>query len=341
VFFVISGFVLYRPFAAARFNATPAPPLVPYAVRRVARIVPAYWVALAIVSVLLSEHYVHTIGGALRYFGFAQLYGGWNTVVSGGIAPAWTLCVEVTFYASLPLLALAIRRLASGRGFLRSEMAFCGGLIFGGLVWQLVVLLRVPVDNVWQLPLLGMLPGSIDLFAFGMALAALSVAYQNGLRPPWLRAVERLPWLLWLLALGAFFAIGELGSLAGSHFTVWWLITHELKAIGSVLLLAPLVIGSTRRDLLRRILGSRPLLYLGSISYGIYLWHYPLLQRWRPTFVHHGEWFTFLVLSAVTVAVASASFYLIERPAQRLARRYLSSRSSRLTDAPVAPSLGA
>jgi peptidoglycan/LPS O-acetylase OafA/YrhL len=327
VFFLISGFVLYRPYARARYRGQPAPSLLPYAVRRVARIVPGYWVALLIVSFMLSEHVLHTPLGALRYFGFAQLYGNWNTTVNGGISPAWTLCVEVTFYAALPLLALAVRRFGQDHPFLRSELTFCGGLVLLALAWQIGVLLRVPVGNPWLVSILNFLPGTLDLFAFGMALAALSVAAENRRTPPaWLRPAQTAPLLWWLAGLAAFFGVGRLGSLGAHQFTSWWLITHELKAIGSALLLIPLVFGKNEGGPFARILGSRPLLYLGTISYGIYLWHFPLLHALSPHLVHHGELFTFLALSAVTIAVASLSYFLVELPARRLASQYLRQR---------------
>jgi peptidoglycan/LPS O-acetylase OafA/YrhL len=335
IFFVISGFVLYRPFAAARLAGDPAPGLLSYAVRRVARIVPAYWVALTVVSVMLSQHYVHTPVGIVRYFGFAQLYAPLN-VVGGGIAPAWTLCTEVTFYAVLPLLAYGIRRLG-GRSFLRSELTLCGLLVAVSLCWQLVFLVRLPTTNQWLIPVLGWLPGTLDLFAFGMGLAALSVAYEAGLvRPRWVDLAARHPWVCWALAFASFYAVGRLGEwLAGRHFGVWFPITHELKALGSFCLLLPLVFSTPRVGVLRRVLGSRPLLYLGTISYGIYLWHDPLLHKLGPTLTRHGEWFTYVGLAAVSIAVASASYFVIERPAQRQARRYL--RSRRPAPAPAAP----
>src|SRR4051794_1450095 len=95
IFFVLSGFLLYRPFVAARADARPAPQIGRYAARRIARIVPAYWVALALVSLLPQ---IHLVGGPLIYFGFLQTYFP-SLEVNAGIAPAWSLCVEVSFYA--------------------------------------------------------------------------------------------------------------------------------------------------------------------------------------------------------------------------------------------------
>ena len=109
VFFVLSGFLLYRPFVRARLLGRTAPSAGAYAWRRVLRIVPAYWVALALSALVLGMAEVWR--SPLTYFGFAQIYG---DGVLGGLPQAWTLCVEVTFYVFLPVWALALRRLHGG-----------------------------------------------------------------------------------------------------------------------------------------------------------------------------------------------------------------------------------
>ncbi len=330
VFFLISGFVLYRPFVKARFEGRPLPSLRAYGVRRAARIVPAYWVALIGVGLLLGLHYLFTPTGLIRYFGFLQLYGKLSTV-SGGISPAWTLCVEVTFYAALPALAMLVRRFGRGRGLLGSELALCAAMVATSLLWQVLVFIAVPQGanawTSWNFGLLNALPGSLDLFACGMALAIVSVAVERGeLRGRWLEVIDRAPWLCWLLAFAVFFAVGKLAPLQSHGQAAWWLPTHELKPIGAALLLAPLVLGEPRRGVIRRVMSWQPLVWLGGVSYAIYLWHKPLLAKLDPHLHSHGELVTTLVLIAVTVAIAAVSWYLIELPAQRMARRWLRGR---------------
>jgi len=329
VFFLISGFVLYRPFTKARFEGAPMPPLVPYAVRRVARIVPAYWVALAIVTVWLGLHEVTHPTGIIRYFGFLQVYGNAHTA-GGGIAAAWTLCVEVSFYATLPLFALAARRFGRGRSFLHSELGLCAALVMGSIAWQAISIASMPSGSRALVPVLWTLPGSLDLFALGMLLAVLSVIHENAEHTPgWVRLVDRRPWLPWLLAIGVFYAVGRSPELLSHGFAAWWIPSHELKAVGAALLLLPVVFGSPTRGWLRRALGWRPLVWLGTVSYGIYLWHNPLLDGLHTHLVHHGEVFTTFGLLAVTVAVAALSFYVVERPAQQFARQLLRARAQR------------
>src|SRR3954471_24322188 len=181
VFFVISAFLLYRPMVAARLNREPLPDPDAYGRRRLPRIVPGYWVAL-IVAGLAGASYVGYPGifsgkGTLAYFGFLQIYS--PDTAGGGINVAWTLCVELTFYAFLPLWAAALRRL-SPRGGPRSELTALALLFAASLGWQvLAVNASDPNDfglaaSRWIEPL----PNFLDQFAVGMALAVASVAWK-------------------------------------------------------------------------------------------------------------------------------------------------------------------
>ena len=328
LFFVISGFVLYRPFVAARYAGRPLPNVRSYAVRRVARIVPAYWVALAIATLWVPLPAVEHFTGVVKYFGFMQVYGSLPNAVLG-LGVAWSLCVEATFYAALPLIALAARRLLARRSRLGSELTMCATLALIALVYQVAVLNLVSDPDQKLLLVLMTLPGSLDLFAAGMLLAVASVELSyRPVQPRWVQIVDRAPWLPWLLAIGVYATVPRAAGIAGWGGFAGYVPSQWLKALFSALLLMPAVFGELRHGWLRRILGWRPILWLGGISYGIYLWHTPLLTKLQSTFVPDGRVATILVLLGSSVTVAALSFYLLERPAQRLARRYLVTRSA-------------
>ena len=163
LFFAISGFLLYRPWLAARVAETPPPSTRRYLRRRALRILPAYWFALTALAVFPGLAGVFT-GDWWRYYFFLQLYD--SRTLGLGIPVAWTLCVEVTFYLALPLWALAAGRLS-----LRAELVALALLAAAGAAVQ-VAAGREALANVYA----ESLPGQATWFALGMTLALASVA---------------------------------------------------------------------------------------------------------------------------------------------------------------------
>jgi peptidoglycan/LPS O-acetylase OafA/YrhL len=177
IFFLLSGFLLYRPFVVARRAGRPYP-LGDYATRRVVRIVPAYWAALTIVIAL---GFVGGVDGGnwWAFYGFGQIYS--PRLIGQGIGVAWTLCIEVTFYAALPVYAAAAARLTRRAGG-RAEAILLGALSAGSLAY------RAHYANILQTAEVSRLPGYVLWFALGMGLAVGSVA--GG---PVIRRVARRP----------------------------------------------------------------------------------------------------------------------------------------------------
>src|SRR4051794_41795500 len=98
LFFVLSGFLLYRPFVAARLDGRPAPSAGRYLRRRLLRILPPFWLALLVMGALGWISGVN--GDWWRYFGFAQKLSG--ETLLGGIRPPWLPCVGVSFFPLVP-----------------------------------------------------------------------------------------------------------------------------------------------------------------------------------------------------------------------------------------------
>jgi peptidoglycan/LPS O-acetylase OafA/YrhL len=323
IFFAISGFLLYRPFAQARFDGVPGPSLLPYAARRLLRIVPAYWLALIAVVIVLGLDGVFTFRGVGTYFGFLQVYD--VRTLDGGMGQAWTLDVELTFYAGLVLLALGLRRVALRRtkSFLVSELGALLVLSVASIAWQVAWIHWSSDRSVRYYPALISLPASIDLFAVGIGLAVLSVGLA-GRDSRAVRLIDRAPWLPWLgAALCYWLLVHALLLFGGAKTIVGWVIPHELRAAIALGLLAPAVFGTPGRGLVRRVLGISWLRWLGEISYGLYLWHLAVvieLSRHRV-----GERFgaaVFLIAALViSAALAAASWYGLERYAVDLGRR--------------------
>ena len=327
IFFVISGFLLYRPFVAARVAGGAGPRVAAYGWRRLLRIAPAYWVALTVSAVLLSKDEVFGAGTAPAYYLLGQTYS--SDTLSGGLTQAWTLCVEIAFYAFLPVWAWAMSRIAGAS--LRAEVAALAALALFSAAWKVAVLSGTDPEQVVITPMLIALPAYLDQFALGMALAVLTVRLQRGDRraPGAVRLVDRWPVLPWLVAAVAFWAVSTrigIGDRLFEPFTpAQYLARHWLYALIGVAVVLPAVVGTPGRGLVRRLLANRVLAWLGLVSYGIYLWHLTtltLLEKagFREAAPVH-EYLAWPLAGLATAAVAAAgSWYLVERPALGLKR---------------------
>lgn len=337
IFFVVSGFLIYRPFVAKRFAQEPTPEIEPYAIRRAFRIVPAYWVALVIVTLILGlEASVFTPSGIVTYFGFLQVYD-IGTVI-GGIGQAWTLCIEVSFYLALPIWAFFARRLMRRRGgrrqMISSELWALAALFGASFLWQLVVSpLFLPGDRGYLIAQIS-LPAFADQFALGMAMAVVSVAINSGSKKPRaLRLVEGRPWI-WVLAAVALYSllglkIGAVGL--GASWADAGLFRHVIKGLIGVCVLAPAVFGSTLGGRVRAALGWRPLMLLGLVSYSFYLYHLAFILKLNEVgWLHDLGWVAVAGASFVcSVAAAAISYRLIEAPGIALGRRWAKAASAR------------
>ena len=165
-FFVLSGFLLYRPFARAALRGGEPVPIKRYALRRAARIVPAYYVSVLGCLLLYSAVGYPTLvpsAGELPLFAvFGQNYS-IDTVMK--INPVtWSLCVEAAFYVLLPLLGLIAFLLGPRRT--GHQAAVLIGLIGLTVAWNIVL-------HYADLGALASkaLPSYIGHFALGMLLA--------------------------------------------------------------------------------------------------------------------------------------------------------------------------
>jgi peptidoglycan/LPS O-acetylase OafA/YrhL len=122
------------------------------------------------------------------------------------------------------------------------------------------------------------------------------------------------------------YGIGLEGTFPEGVSAAQYLARHELYALVGLGLLVPAIFGDPRRGLIRRVLGWRVLLWLGLISYGIYLWHQAVLTQAYEWGLPQSDWgiHPYLVWSGLgfagAVAMATLSYYLVERPALSLKR---------------------
>ena len=267
LFFAISGFLLYRPVgrgAARRRGA--AVERGSTRVRRVLRIVPAYWVALSLIALAARAATTCSRGPARSiYFGLAQAYD--PERFTGGIGQAWTLTVEVAFYAALPLHR-ARRAAAAGAGRCAARRCVLGGLV--------AVSVRRGGPSCWRpwirpirayFPLLVALPAQLDVFAGGMALAVLSAAGPGGARRSRRagRVARRGVRAARALAPGRRRRCGSSPSTSSRRSWRSGCWRRRCSAPGGA---GPAGCSAWR-----------PLAWVGLVSYGVYLWHLDVLRE--------------------------------------------------------------
>jgi peptidoglycan/LPS O-acetylase OafA/YrhL len=324
LFFVISGFLLYRPFVAARMDGRRAPRTGLYFRRRALRILPAYWLALTALAIWPGLAQVHG-GHWWVYYGLLQdLRVPW---ISGGIQAAWSLCVEAQFYLVLPLYALGCARWLRGSSPAAQARAEYGALaLLAALsLWMRTLSFADPTPDVVS----STIAGTFLWFTVGMAFAVASARWHAAPlreRPAVLRVLATRPGAAWVAAALLLLAVTQIGMPTTditSYDAKDWYFGHLFYAAIAACLAAPAMLGQPgggRRDVPARVLGWRPVAWLGLVSYGIFLWHQPLteellkVQDWTA----HGSFVIYtVVVGVVATACATASYYLVERPLLR------------------------
>jgi peptidoglycan/LPS O-acetylase OafA/YrhL len=324
LFFLLSGFLLYRPYVTAHLTARPGPRLGAYLRNRALRILPAYLVFVVVVVPLLSPERTD-VRELLRQLFLLQ------TATAGNLLPGmtqtWSLVVEAGFYLALPFLAWVVRprRPRSPDRQLRAEGLLLLGLTVVALGWRVAVhaggLGDERITTIW-------LPGYLDWFALGMGLAVLRTWCDVTGRG---RVVDELAaaWPTWLLIGGLLFWLST-GPLAGPRGleppTTWEALSrHLLYGLAATCLLVPVVLGRNGgRSGWERLLSSRPARHLGRISYGVFLWHLLALDLvFRLPGLDPFEGRALLVLALtlpLSIAMAQVSLVVVEEPALRRKR---------------------
>lgn len=322
VFFVLSGYLLFRPFVAGLATGRMPGTWRSYFVKRFARIypplIPALIATAAAKDVLDMSPVEWVVHGTL----LQSFVPDW---VFDVMSQAWTLTAEVGFYLLLPafVAALAVRceRLPV-RERLKTASRWSLGLVV--LSWLFNVLM---LNSGWEHRFLGViwLPGQLDQFALGMLIAVADV---RGQFDPWFKARLRRvgsPTVVWwgaalagVWAMSEFFDFPEaLQETSGLN----WAGIHALRSLVGLLMVAPIVFGPPGAGPIRAAMSSRIGDWLGNLSYGIYLWHLAILEfaldQMGYELFQAPFWPVLGVVVGISIIVAAASWYGLERPILR------------------------
>lgn len=317
IFFVLSGFLLATPFAQWRVGLRQRPALGRYYLRRVLRVFPAYYAQLAILLVIAAllpgQPGIGEAGSLVRHLLMLFTPPPLGTQPINGVW--WTLPIEFGFYLVLPFLAVLLvpqRVLWLLLGCLATMYLWRRGVV----VAMADAPLPLRVSAAYQLP------GSMDAFGLGMLAAVL---HANRARLP-----------AWLLPSGGRSRLGLLGIalvlvaiywLPGRRAEYWsdHLIFYAWTPALSLGIAAVLLAGAGGSAALHRIFGNRIMVFLGLVSYSLYLWHLPVLNWLAAASWYPGPtggrlaWILALALP-IALVISTVSYLGVERPFMRLRR---------------------
>lgn len=305
VFFVLSGFVITRALLdeAERDGRIR---LGRFWVRRLARLTPAFALMLAGTALLVvavqdptaSEMPVRLAIAGTYLADYARALG----ADLGVLDHTWSLAVEEHFYAVWPFVLIAL--LATARRRPRLAAGLLVGLVAAALTWRVVATATMPYDwlaYAFDTSAAGLLVGC------GSAVAVRVGALGSGVRR-------------WAVLAGWVGVVGLVGlSVCTLPFGPGPLdgVTRWVETV--TIVVSALVVVCAARGTVPP-LRLRPLVWFGTISYGFYLWHYPLLVLRPGGVVTEGA--PRLVAVGIALALAVLSWYLVERPIVRAARRW-------------------
>jgi peptidoglycan/LPS O-acetylase OafA/YrhL len=361
VFFVISGFLLYRPFVARQNHGLAAPPAGRFWVRRGFRILPGYWVTLAVLIVFAIPGMLEPFGQPPRayftpldYFTAFALVQNYRrgTVLFFGLGVAWTLVIEVAFYFMLPFfdrVARGVSRLWSvgARSAQWILVALLGVIGVGTQVFYGTVARYTPARSEW-FPLNQLnayLPYFLTWFGAGMALAIIESSRTRLARPAAIaRRIAEAPVALWALAGCAWVVCAWLLSARTALPSALWFFAYESAClVVATLLVLPAVLAPSRPRSVHRLLTTRIVVLVGTVSYGVYLWHMSTARVYASAADGHpalkGPIALFTIPFAGAVGVAYLLYILVERPSREIAQRLLATGRSR-SSIRIAPRLG-
>lgn len=316
VFFVLSGFLLGRPFLAAALDERTSPGAGRYLWKRALRVLPLYLLTVVIALLTLDDNAGLGPVGWIRQLTLTQIYP--PTELVAGLTHMWSLAVEAAFYVALPLIVWVLRRSVLRRGW--RPMALLGALAALSLAawcWLGLVAPRIEGSNLW-------LPAFLGWFAAGLALAVVDLEARRGEGFAVIRGLARQPGVCWTLALAAFCVSAT--PLAGPVLleqptSSQAVVKNILYLVAAALVVLPSVLGDpdTRYA---RVLAVRPLRHLGHISYGIFCLHLVVIHAVTdvlelPLYQGNG-WLLLATTLAVSIVVAELAYRFVELPAMGL-----------------------
>ena len=309
VFFVLSGYLIARPFVQAYVDGDGVPRVGRYLRNRALRIVPAYWAVLTVLLLIYG-----TVGsgfwGVVGTYAFLQNL--FLIPARGLFMQTWSVIVEVGFYLLVPLAAIALTTLTPSGAHRRARLRMVVGTLIAA--WLASALLRNAVpETIGPFDKLQFLSLSF-LWSFvpGIALATVEL---TSLRDR-LASLRALPLVLVAIALAGYGALMALRAAPGLERS--WAVILASCVASAAIVAAPLMLQWSERSPWRW-LDNRPLHWIGVRSYSLYLIHVTVIEELRdPVFDVASGWGALALLLAaglpVSLLLSHLCYEAVEQP---------------------------
>jgi peptidoglycan/LPS O-acetylase OafA/YrhL len=306
LFFALSGFLITA-LLTEEFARTGTITLRLFYARRALRLLPALLLLLVVCAGSLLATLPAEYGPAVIHAAAAVLFyvanWAWLFDVSLGVfGHTWSLGIEEQFYLLWPCALLVMLRVSSPRRVFAITLALAGA----GVAWRhALVLAGAPFQHLYS-----------GLDAHGDSLligCALSLGLTAGLRLPGRSTLAAL------VGVGGLAGLLVFATYPDSY------VRHHVSS-AAALVVSPIIahVVSAPRSPLTRLLAAAPLVAIGRISYGVYLWHFPVFYLFGLVTVHGTaattSWLSIAAAWAVSFGAAGISYAIVERPALALKR---------------------
>jgi peptidoglycan/LPS O-acetylase OafA/YrhL len=307
LFFFISGFCLFYPYARAQLEGAPKPTIRRFFLRRAAKILPSYLLALVIFAAVYRDRFASPQDAAVQIASHLSFFHTLNPATFGGISgPLWTIGIEAQFYFIFPLVCAA---------FCYAPFVTYVGMFAIGEGYRLGIASAHLDTTFWAF---NQLPAYFGIFGAGMLAAHIIVAVRRRTTQSERRWLTLAAFGALVLAVTGLAEVAGIDRRAGIDACYAWVNAHRF-AIGPLcLILAVSSVLAVERW--RAVVGMRPLVFLSVISYNLYLWNLEIVFWLRSAGLSPA--LSFWVAIPSSVAVATAVTYVLERPIlQASARR--------------------
>ena len=307
IFFFISGFIITK-LMLAEWDASGRVSIRNFYVRRLFRLTPAL-----LVFVLISLTLMAVVGEhppweevASVFFYFANYYGIYSSfsgeLIKQPLAITWSLAVEEHFYFIFPVLFMAFVSLP------KRFLSLIAAILLAMLAWRIYLVLAIGLDHLPHYRIYTATDTRADSILYGVALSLVFARY-----PDFAQQLSRTR----IFFLGVFLLVLTL-AIRSEEFRES--LRYSIQGLALFCMFPTLVYGKNR---ISSFLQWSPVVYLGRISYSLYLYHWLVTHSVAHFLPELGTLASIALISLLSLVLSHLSYRYIEQTFQNLGRKLM------------------